>query len=375
MANHQTFIDIRRDLHLIPEAGYQEFKTQAYLLDYIRSLGAADLSVKLWKTGIIVRIPGLNPGKTIGYRADIDGLPIPEETGLAFKSTHEGMMHACGHDFHMAIGLGVLTHFVRNRMNDNLVFIFQPAEEGPGGALPLLESGELAEYKLDYIFALHIAPDYKVGQIAIKEGKLFANTSELFIDIMGKSGHAAFPHLSHDTLVAMSHFMLQLQSIISRNVNPIKPAVLTIGKIDGGFKQNVIADRVRLEGTIRTLDAETMTLIKGRIESLLQGLEVSFNCTSAIDYGANYMQVYNHPEVTRAFMDWAKDLPGIQLIECEASMTGEDFGYLLERIPGFMFWLGVDSEHGLHHAKLNPDEGAIPVAIDTLVQYLSWLGR
>ncbi|MFC4098467.1 N-acetyldiaminopimelate deacetylase [Paenibacillus xanthanilyticus] len=375
MANHQTFIDIRRDLHLIPEAGYQEFKTQAYLLDYIRSLGAEDLSVKLWKTGIIVRIPGLNPAKTIGYRADIDGLPIPEETGLAFKSTHEGMMHACGHDFHMAIGLGVLTHFARNRMNDNLVFIFQPAEEGPGGALPLLESGELDEYKLDYIFALHIAPDYKVGQIAIKEGTLFANTSELFIDIMGKSGHAAFPHLSNDTLVAMSHFMLQLQSIISRNVNPIKPAVLTIGKIDGGFKQNVIADRVRLEGTIRTLDAETMTLIKGRIESLLQGLEVSFNCTSAIDYGANYMQVYNNPEVTRGFMDWAKEQPGIQLIECEASMTGEDFGYLLQRIPGFMFWLGVDSEHGLHHAKLNPDEGAIPVAIDTLVQYLSMLGR
>lgn len=375
MANHQTFIDIRRDLHLIPEAGYQEFKTQSYLLQYIQSLGYADLSVKLWKTGIIVRIPGSNPGKTIGYRADIDGLPIPEETGLAFKSTHEGMMHACGHDFHMAIGLGVLTHFAHHRMSDNLVFIFQPAEEGPGGALPLLESGELDEYKLDYIFALHIAPEYKVGQIAIKEGTLFANTSELFIDLMGKSGHAAFPHLSHDTLVAMSHFMLQLQSIISRNVNPIKPAVLTIGKIDGGFKQNVIADRVRLEGTIRTLDADTMTLIKGRIESLLQGLEVSFNCASAIDYGANYMQVYNNPEVTRAFMDWAKELPGIQLIECEASMTGEDFGYLLQRIPGFMFWLGVDSEHGLHHAKLNPDERAIPVAIDTLVQYLSWLGR
>lgn len=191
--NNNPFIEIRRQLHQIPEIGFAEFKTQAYLLNYLSTLPQERMEIKTWKTGILVRIPGTDPQRRIGYRTDMDGLPILEETSLPFQSQHSGYMHACGHDLHMSIALGILTHFVHHSVRDDLIFIFQPAEEGPGGALPLLESKEFQEWRPDMIFALHIAPEYPVGSIAIKPGVLFANTSELFIDLTGKGGHAAFP--------------------------------------------------------------------------------------------------------------------------------------------------------------------------------------
>lgn len=180
------FIAIRRELHQIPETGYKELKTQAYLLDYISKLPSEHLEVKKWRTGILVLVKGTNPEKTIGYRTDIDALPITEETGLPFASKHPGNMHACGHDLHMSIALGVLTHFASKPAKDNLLFVFQPAEEGPGGAKPIMESAEFAEWRPDSIYGLHIAPEYKVGEIAIKPGLLFANTSELFIRLKEK---------------------------------------------------------------------------------------------------------------------------------------------------------------------------------------------
>lgn len=187
------FAAIRRDLHKIPEIGFQEFKTQEYLLNYITKLALERMEIETWRTGIFVKIKGRNPRKIIGYRADIDGLPIKEETGLPFTSNHEDYMHACGHDFHMSIGLGVLTYFVENPIDDDLLFIFQPAEEGPGGAEPMLKSETMKKWKPDMILALHIAPEYPVGTIAVKEGLLFANTSELFIDLKGKGGHRDLP--------------------------------------------------------------------------------------------------------------------------------------------------------------------------------------
>ena len=248
-----AFVKIRRDLHLIPELGFQEYKTQSYLLSYIESLSQERISLENGKLGLFVKVHGLNPRKTIGYRADIDGLPIVEETGLDFSSTHNDQMHACGHDFHMSIALGVLTHFVENPIEDDLLFIFQPAEEGPGGAEPMLKSEIMQEWKPDIIFALHIAPEYPVGSIALKEGLLFANTSELFIDLRGNGGHAAYPHLTNDMVIAACSLVGQLQTIISRNVNPLDSAVITIGKITSGTVQNIIAEKARLEGTIRTL--------------------------------------------------------------------------------------------------------------------------
>lgn len=368
------FVHIRRELHQIPEIGFKEYKTQAYLLRYIEQLPQEHLQIQTWRTGILVRVRGKSPTKTIGYRTDMDGLPIEEETSYSFASKHPGMMHACGHDLHMAIALGLLTHFASHPVDDHLLFIFQPAEEGPGGAEPMLNSAEFRAWKPDMIVALHIAPEHPVGTVATREGILFANTSELFIDFLGKGGHAAYPHLTNDMVVAASHFVTQLQTIVARNVDPLDSAVITVGKITGGTKQNIIAEKARVEGTIRSLSSEAMTKIKRRIEALVAGIETGFECRIEIDYGANYCQVFNDPLLTGQFMNWMNEQPNVTLIECKEAMTGEDFGYFLREIPGFMFWLGVDAPYGLHHAKLEPSEEAIEVAILTLTNYLEWKG-
>jgi len=366
------FVELRRQLHQIPEPGFQEFKTQHMLLNVLNGLPQERLTIRTWRTGILVHIAGTNPSKRFGYRADMDGLPITEETSLPFPSQHPGFMHACGHDLHMSIGMGIISHFAHEPMKDDLVVLFQPAEEGPGGALPMLAAEELQDWKPDQIVGLHIAPEYPVGTIATKPEILFANTSELFIDLLGKGGHAAYPHQANDMIIASTQMVGQLQTIVSRNVNPLDSAVVTIGKMEAGTKQNIIAEKARLEGTIRTLSADSMAKVKKRIEAIAAGIEASFECQVTIDYGSNYCQVYNDPALTLEFMDWLRSSGGdrIQLIECTEAMTGEDFGYFLAEIPGFMFWLGVETPHGLHHAKLEPDERAIDLAIDTVSRYL-----
>lgn len=367
-----TFTQIRRDLHRIPEPGFQEFKTQQYLLDYIATLPQNHLEIRTWRTGILVYIHGSAPKRRFGYRADMDGLPIVEQTSYDFQSEHEGYMHACGHDLHMTIGLGVVTHFATHQMTDDLVVIFQPAEEGPGGAKPMLASEELADWMPDQMIGLHVAPEYPVGTIATRAGILFANTSELFIDLIGTGGHAAYPHKANDMVVAGCQLVGQLQTIIARNINPLDSAVVTIGKVEGGTKQNIIAERARLEGTIRTLSADTMIAVKSRIEALVKGIEAGFECQAEIDWGSNYLQVFNEANLTHEFMEWLEKRSDVNLVECTEAMTGEDFGYFLDAIPGFMFWLGVDTPYGLHHAKLEPSEEAIEVAITTITDYLSW---
>lgn len=369
------FVLIRRELHQIPEPGFQEFKTQQYLLNYIKGLPQDRLEIATWRTGIFVLVKGMNPTRTLAWRADMDGLPIEEETDYSFRSTHQGYMHACGHDFHMSIGLGILHETIQHPIDDNLLFIFQPAEEGPGGALPMLDSAEFQAWKPDAIFALHVAPEYPVGTIATKEGILFANTSELFIDLHGKGGHAAYPHKANDMVVAASHLVTQLQTIVARNIDPLDSGVITIGKIEGGTKQNIIAEKARIEGTIRTLSMPSMHKIKARIEALVKGIEAGFECQASIDYGSNYCQVYNDPALTRQFMEWAQKRNHIELIECREAMTGEDFGYFLEQIPGFLFWFGVDTPFGLHHSKLEPNEDAIGLAIEQVSAYFQFIGK
>lgn len=367
---------IRRDLHQIPEPGFQEVKTQKYLLDYLESLPQERLQIKLWRTGILVKITGTAPKRTIAWRTDMDGLPIVEETSYPFRSLHEGYMHACGHDMHMAIALGLLTNFVHHPITDDLLFLFQPAEEGPGGAEPMMQSEEFALWRPDYIFALHIAPEYPVGHIATKPGILFANTSELFIDLVGKGGHAAFPHQANDMVVAGSHLVTQLQSVVARNIDPLDSAVITVGKIEGGTKQNIIAEKARLEGTIRTFSMESMSLVKSRIESLVKGVEAGFECSATIDYGCGYCQVYNDENVTEAFMNWVQEeCEDVTLIHCKEAMTGEDFGYFLKEIPGLLFWLGVQTPYGLHHSKIEPSEDAIEVAIRLVSRYFTWFSE
>lgn len=372
---NESLIQIRRDLHRIPEIGFNEFKTQAYLLNILNQFPKERIEIKKWKTGLFVLVKGTNPSKTIGYRADIDGLPINEETNYEFQSEHPGYMHACGHDFHMTIALGILSHFVENPITDNVLFLFQPAEEGPGGAEPMLNSEIAKTWKPDIIAALHISPELPVGTISTKPGLLFANTSELFIDLKGKGGHAAFPHMTNDMVVATCSLVTQLQTVVARNVDPLDSAVITVGKITGGTVQNIIAENARLEGTIRTLSVQSMEKVKERIEALVKGIEVGYSCQASIDYGAMYHQVFNEEYLTNEFMEFISSNTKYNVQAAKEAMTGEDFGYMVDQIPGFMFWLGVESTYGLHHAKLDPNEDAINVAVEIMIKYITYKSR
>ncbi|WP_175615871.1 N-acetyldiaminopimelate deacetylase [Piscibacillus halophilus] len=368
MMNDQ-WIKVRRDLHQIPEIGFKEFKTQEYLLTYIQSLPQQNLTVEKWRTGLFVFVEGKKGEKTVAYRTDIDGLPIKEETGFEFASHHEGYMHACGHDFHMTIALGALTEMVNQPPEQNVLFIFQPAEEGPGGAELMLESDLMKKYNPSSIFALHIDPKLPVGTVSSKPGLLFANTSELFIDFKGKGGHAAYPHETKDMIMAASAFNVQLQQVVSRMRDPLKPAVVTLGKMEAGTVQNIIAEHARVEGTIRTIHPDSMDLIKQGIERILKGIETRFDCQTSVDYGANYYMVHNDAEQVEKFKD-VIDNSDISYQDAPEAMTGEDFGYFLKGIPGFMFWLGVDSPYGLHHSQLNPKEEAIEVGIEAVTKMI-----
>ncbi|MGM0897689.1 MAG: N-acetyldiaminopimelate deacetylase [Bacillota bacterium] len=351
-------IQIRRELHEIPEIGFKELETQSYLKNLISRMSSERMEMAEWRTGLVVKVKGSSPKKTIGWRTDIDGLPIREETGLPFASRHDGFMHACGHDVHMAIALGLLEQLIEHPIQDDVVILFQPAEEGPGGAKPILEwlEKERPDLLPDELFALHIAPELPTGTVATKPGLLFANTSELFIDLHGKGGHAAYPHQTHDMAVAAAALLMQLQTVVSRNVDPMDSAVLTVGKMSAGTVQNIIAERARLEGTIRTLTPESMVNVKKRVESLCRSIEEGYECRVSIDYGANYRQVDNDEQLAESFLHYAQDYPEIQAVRSKAAMTGEDFGYFTERLPALMFWAGVGSDYGLHHSKLMPDE-------------------
>ncbi|ALS78127.1 N-acetyldiaminopimelate deacetylase [Planococcus sp. ANT_H30] len=361
-------VRIRRALHQIPEIGFQEVKTQAYLMDIISQFPQERIELVKWRTGLAVKVRGDNPTKLIGWRTDMDALAIMEETELEFQSQHPGFMHACGHDIHMTIAIGLLHKLIDEPIQDDVVILFQPAEEGPGGALPFREwlKTDKPDFLPDCIYALHIAPELPVGTVGTRSGLLFANTSELFIDLHGKGGHAAFPHLTEDMAIAAASMLMQLQTVVSRNVNPMDSAVLTIGKLSAGTVQNIIAEHARLEGTIRTLTSESMSQVKQRIEAICRAVEQANNCQVHIDYGSSYLEVKNDETLAENFLRYASQVKGIQAMQSDAAMTGEDFGYFTEQIPGVMFWAGVSSAYGLHHSKLNPDEQVLELMPDFL---------
>lgn len=367
-----SLIDIRRDLHRIPELGFQEFKTQQYILNFLAQLPQEHLSVTTWRTGVVAVIKGTIGNRTIGWRADIDALPIAEDTNLPFGSQHEGRMHACGHDMHMTIALGLAERFACEPCAHNVHIYFQPAEEGPGGAEPMLAwlKSERQDLLCDEIYALHIAPEWPVGTVATRSGLLFANTSELFIDLKGLGGHAAYPHKTRDMTIAMANLIIQLQTIVSRNVDPLDSAVVTIGKVAAGTVQNIIAETARMEGTIRTLNAETMAQVKSRIEAICRGIEAAFECEIAIDYGSMYYEVRNDNNCASQLLTFADQFPLTTAVECSEAMTGEDFGYFLKDIRGAMFWTGAGCEYGLHHAKLSPDEALLDVNVQFVEAFI-----
>ncbi|MFS1664025.1 N-acetyldiaminopimelate deacetylase [Streptococcus sp. zg-JUN1979] len=366
-------IATRRDLHQIPEIGLEEFKTQAYILDKIAAIchGKSFIKQRTWQTGVLVLVEGYNPTQTIGWRTDIDGLPIEEETGLAFASLHQGRMHACGHDMHMTIALGLLDKLVEQQPKENLLFLFQPAEENEAGGMLMYEDGAFGDWLPDVFYGLHVRPDFEVGTIATNTATLFAGTCEVLITFKGKGGHAAFPHEANDALVAAAYFVTQVQSVVSRNVDPIEGGVVTFGSLHAGTTNNIIAGEAKLHGTIRSLSKEMGELIKERVKCIAEGVAASFGMEVVISLKqGGYLPVENNPELARELMSFFEELEDVQLKECLPAMTGEDFGYLLHKVPGVMFWLGIDSPYALHHPKMTPNEEALSFGVEAISRFL-----
>lgn len=367
----QKLIKIRRDLHRIPELAFEEKQTQEYLLKKIETFKNHNMTIKTWKTAIVVFLKGKKGEKTIAFRTDMDGLPIKETTNLEYSSLKKRNMHACGHDFHMTIALNVLEYYSKNQSNNDLIFIFQPAEEAKAGAKKLLESEILTGVKIDKIFALHVAPELPVGVVSTKSGILFANSSEVKVEIKGKSSHAAFPHLGIDTVVALGNFINQIHTITSRNISPNEMATITIGKIEAGTVMNSLAEKAMLEGTVRSLNDEVHQTLKQRLNNITKGIAESFECETKIEFPEEYKAVVNKENCVQEFEEMIKEKTTYEYKEAEVKMTAEDFGYFLEKYEGFMFWLGVDSKSGLHTSDFNPKEEALLVGYE-IVKQMIW---
>ncbi|HFH9925422.1 TPA: N-acetyldiaminopimelate deacetylase [Streptococcus suis] len=366
-------IATRRALHQIPELGMEEFKTHAFLMETIEGLlqDCSFSQVRTWETGILVYLTGSAPQKTLGWRTDIDGLPIVEETGLDFKSLQPDRMHACGHDFHMTIALGLLEKMAEQQPKNNLLFLFQPAEENLAGGMLMYEAGAFGDWLPDEFYGLHVRPDLKVGQMATNRATLFAGTCEVKIRFKGKGGHAAFPHTANDALVAASYFVTQVQSVVSRNVDPIEGAVVTFGSMHAGTTNNVITETAFLHGTIRALTQSMSLLVQKRVREIAEGIALSFGVDLEIELNpSGYLPVENNPQLADELMTYFEQVDGVEMIDCPPAMTGEDFGYLLNKVPGVMFWLGVDTPYPLHNPRLSPKEEVLPFAVDKLSDFL-----
>ncbi|MBW1605227.1 N-acetyldiaminopimelate deacetylase [Lactobacillus sp. Sy-1] len=370
-------IQIRRHLHQIPELALHETKTHAYIKSIISKFDQSHLLMKEideLPTALLVKVVGSAPTKTIGYRADIDALPVTEETGLEYASQHANVMHACGHDIHMTVALGTLSYFASHQPKDNLIFFFQPAEESENGGKLAYEDGVFeGQWRPDEFYGLHDTPDLPAGAIGCRMGTLFAGTTEVNVDLIGKSGHAAYPQNANDMVVVAAQFINQIQTIISRSIDPIQSGVITFGKLEAGTIRNVIAGKARIEGTIRGLTQTMIETIDERIKDVAAGIARSYNCEVNVELNqGGYLPVENDPKLTANFIQFMKQDDRVQFIETEPAMTGEDFGYLLSKIHGTMFWLGVDDDSQLHAATFTPHEEAIVPGINAITDFLEY---
>lgn len=367
---------IRRELHQIPELALHETRTHAYLMNLIQAWQVPFMTVRTVPevpTAILVRLAGKKPRKTIGYRTDIDALPVNEETGLEFASTIPGQMHACGHDVHMTVALGVLRHFTLHQPQDNLIFFFQPAEENDFGGKRVFDAGVFTgDWRPDEFYGLHDNPQLPAGQIATRMGTLFAGTTEIHLTFTGVSGHAAFPHLANDALVAAAAFVMQVQTVVARNVDPVRGGVVTIGDLHAGTIGNVIAGSAHLDGTIRAFRQVDIEMMQQRVAAIADGVAATYGVTADLDLiQGGYMPVENAPEQTSDLIAFMQRDTSIDFADIAPAMTGEDFGFLLQQFPGTMVWLGVgDPEHPLHSSKMSPNEAALMPGVDGFVKFL-----
>jgi amidohydrolase len=370
----QVVLD-RRHLHMHPELRFEEHQTGKFVAERLRALGL-EVHHPLGKTGVVGLLRGGGSGRTLMLRADMDALPIGEENEVAYRSTRPGVMHACGHDGHTAILLGVAQVLARRRerLGGDLKLCFQPAEEGSGGALAMIEDGVLEAPKVDAVVGLHLAQWLPLGTLGVSSGPIHATPTRLEIDLSGRGGHAAAPHRCVDTVLVAAQVVVALHQIVAREVNPLERAVITIGSSRAGTTYNVIADTAQLRGTIRAYDEMMRDFLRRRIEEVATGVARAMRAEAVVRTFPGPPPVVNDPGMADLVAAVAAETAGVgETVPCEPSMGADDVAEYLERVPGCYFWLGTRNEaRGLvwehHHPRFDLDEAALPVGVELLTR-------
>lgn len=369
---YEEMVAIRRFMHQHPELSFQEYNTAQFIQTFYEKLGI-EVKGNVGGNGVVAKIYGKKPGKTVALRADFDALPIHDEKEVPYKSLVPGVMHACGHDGHTAtlLVLAKVLDELKDELEGNYVFIHQHAEEfAPGGAITMIEDGCLEG--VDVIFGTHLWASEPTGTIQYRTGPIMAAADRFEIDIQGKGGHGAQPHKTKDAIVTASQLVLNLQQIVSRKVNPVESAVVTVGTFMSENAFNVIADKAKLVGTVRTFNDDVRQYIEEEMERTIKGTCYLSDSTYKFLYERGYPAVVNHAKETDFLISAAKEVPEVLTIEeSEPQMGGEDFAYYLKKIPGTFFFTGAEPPGAApgyphHHPKFDIDENAMLIAAKTL---------
>lgn len=351
----QHMINLRETIHMYPEDGFSEFTTSKIIIEELDKLGIK-VQKNVAKTGVVGLIEGKYPGKTVLLRADMDALKIQEQADVEYKSKIDGMMHACGHDGHVAglLGAAMILNELKDNLHGNVKLVFQPAEERDGGALPMIEEGVLENPKVDAAFAAHLWGYLNEGEVHLKEGPMMASPDIFNIKVIGKGGHGAVPQESIDPIVITCQIVNSLQTIVSRKINPLDPVVITCGRIQGGDCHNVIPNEVELEGTIRTFNEETRNWVPKVMEDLIRGITTSQGAAYEFKYEPKYPALINDKYMTSFAKESLKKVVGEENVFDlkEPNMGGEDFAYFAQKVPSAFIFVGIannKSEPVIHH--------------------------
>lgn len=362
----------RRDIHAHPELMYDVHRTAGVVADLLREFGCDEVVTGLGRTGVVGLIRGRGDAeRTIALRADMDALPIGETTGLPYASQVSGKMHACGHDGHTAMLLGAAQHLCETRQFDGTaVVVFQPAEEGGAGARAMVADGLMDRFAIDEIYGMHNLPGLPVGSFCLRPGPIMAAADRFEIRIEGKGGHAAYPHLCADPVYAGSQIVAALQSIVSRNLDPLDSAVVSTTQFNAGSAQNAIPQSARLAGTIRTLKAETREFVEQRLREIVAGISAAHGVAATVSLARGYPVTRNHPDQAAFAAEVARDVSGHEKVydEVPPMMGAEDFSYMLQARPGAFIFTGNGDSAGLHHPAYDFDDAALPFGISFWVR-------
>ena len=352
----------RRDLHAHPELLYDVHRTAGAVADRLRAFGCDEVVTGIGRTGVVGVIRGRKGGgRTIGLRADMDALPIEEATGLPYASKTPGKMHACGHDGHTAMLLGAARYLTETRnFAGNAVVIFQPAEEGGAGAVAMIKDGLMDRFGIEQVYGMHNGPGIPVGSFALRPGPIMAGGDAVLVKIEGRGGHAAQPHQSIDSVLVGAQLITALQSIVSRSVDPLQSAVISICEFHAGHARNVIPQTAELKGTVRTLNGDVRKLVERRVREVVAGVAQATGARIDLDYVHGYPVTVNHAGQTDIATQAARDIAGdAHVQEMAPLMAGEDFAYMLEQRPGALIFCGNGDSAGLHHPAYNFNDEAL----------------